>query len=103
MLNPAAALQHDFPFDPTYGYDLKSLMKVGAPDRPADFEAFWKETYAQTLAVPTRPTVRVVGEDERYIIHEIEYDGLGGFRVGGWLVVPQDAPIERGVVISHGY
>lgn len=100
---PRYMLKHDLPFDPTCGYDREALLKVGAPEAPEDFEAFWRDTYEQTRAVPTNPSFRAIDGNAQYDAFEVEYDGLGGFRVGGWLVQPKDGVVERGVVMGHGY
>src|SRR5690554_4778785 len=98
-----SSFQHEFSFDPSYGYDLDALLKVGSPEAPEDFEAFWRETYEATRAVPAKPSMRKIETRNGYDVYEIEYDGLGGFRVGGWLVVPADGVVRRGVVMGHGY
>ncbi len=97
-------LTHDFPFDPTYGYDFDALRAVGVPDEPHDFETFWSSTYEQTLAVDTEPQLRerdiaIPGQD----VFEIEFTGLDGFRVGGWLTKPRGGSATRGVIAGHGY
>ncbi|MBK8184592.1 MAG: acetylxylan esterase [Candidatus Competibacteraceae bacterium] len=95
---------HDYPFDPTHGYDLAALLAVSTPRRPAGFIPFWRDLHARALAVRVAPTLR-----ELPIRHpssrafEIEFTSLSGFRVGGWLTRPRDEPVDRGVVVSHGY
>ena len=97
-------MKHDFPFDPTYGYDLAALQRVGAPPAPADFETFWRDTYEQTRAVRPNVARRRVDSPRRGVdVYEVEFDSLGGFRVGAWLTVPSDNRVERGVVVGHGY
>ena len=49
---------HDFPFDPTYGYDLPALLKIAPPPEPPGFVDFWRDTYAQTRAVDPAVTLR---------------------------------------------
>jgi len=94
---------HDLPFDPTYGYTLDTLLKVPAPAGPADFEPFWRDTYTQTLAVPTAITKRPIKPIEPHNnLFEIEFDSLAG-RVGGWLSVPKDGKPTGAMVIGHGY
>jgi len=94
---------HSFPFDPQYAYNLEALLRVGSPQPPADFTAFWRDTYHQALAtsldlelkeLPRRP-------DQARVL-EVRYTGLGGFRVGAFLRVPRQA-VTRGVVVGHGY
>ncbi len=96
-------MQHDYSFDPTYGYSLDTLLQVGSPPEPEDYERFWRDTYARTLATPPRPTLKRIDPIGDYEAFEIEYDGLDGFRVGGWITVPKHAESVRGVVVGHGY
>ncbi|MFA9479576.1 acetylxylan esterase [Phycisphaerales bacterium AB-hyl4] len=96
-------MKHDYDFDPTYGYDLDALLQVGAPDAPADFEAFWRETYEQAMAVPPRPTVTQIDQTDRLTVYEVDFDSWGGVRLGGWLTVPREGDVMRGIVFGHGY
>lgn len=93
-----------YDFDPTYGYSLTALLALDAPQAPDGFADFWRQTYAATLKIPSnvelrKATVSLPGAD----VLEIEYDGLEGFRVGGWLTVPRGSIAARGVVFGHGY
>lgn len=95
---------HNFPFDPTYGYDEAALRGVDTPPAPADFDDFWRATHAEALTVPTNPTRRELPCSRRgYQLFEVEYDAWGDCRIGGWLLVPQDTPIRCGFVCGHGY
>ena len=101
---------HDFGFDATHGYDLDALLQVESPEPPADFEAFWRDTYAAALAVPPRPVLgeSVAVDDDRYDVRTIDFnalgdDGTGTRRIGGWLAMPKDRPAAFGLVGSHGY
>lgn len=95
--------EHEYPFDPTCGYDLEALLAVEPPPAPAGLADFWHETFAATLAVPPDPEVRVVRETEHWVVAELEYSGLGGFRVGGWLITPASGEVTVGFVEGHGY
>ena len=97
--------RHDYPFDPAYGYDLNALLRVAAPTpEPADFAAFWRELHARARAVPVAPVLREVSSPQpRLRVFTVEFTSLDGVRIGGWLTRPRDAPVERAVVISHGY
>jgi cephalosporin-C deacetylase len=96
-------MKHDFPFDPRYGYTREMLLKVGAPEAPLDFAAFWQRTYAEHAAVKLNFQAKQTQESGRFQIYEVEFDSLGGFRTGGWMVIPKDGHIECGFVVSHGY
>ena len=98
-------LEHDFDYDPTYGYDLEALLAVAPPTEvPADFEAFWRGTYGEALAVPPRPELREIeSPDPGRRVYEIDLDAWGQRRIGGWLVEPVDAALRLGLVLTHGY
>jgi cephalosporin-C deacetylase len=96
--------RHDYSFDPTYGYDLAALLAVAAPAEPPDYASFWRGLYARARTVSIAPTLRELPNPQpRTRVFAIEFSSLDGFRVGGWLTRPRDAPVERGVVVSHGY
>ena len=90
--------------DPTYGYTLARLHEVPAPVGPPDFADFWRRTYDEARSAPLHLTHRRVPcGDPGFELHEVEYDSLGGVRIGGWLAVPADGRFVRGVVSGHGY
>jgi len=96
--------RHDYPFDPTHGYDLDALLAVVPPDPPADFAAFWRDLRARAEAVAVEPTLRELPSPQRRTrVFEIAFTSLDGMRIGGWLTRPRDEPVERGVVVGHGY
>jgi cephalosporin-C deacetylase len=96
-------MQHDFPFDPKYGYDLDALLKVDAPAGPDDFESFWRATYRQTRETPLKFASRPIDGPDHLDVFEVEFDSLDGVRIGGWMTVPRGKAVTRGVVVSHGY
>jgi cephalosporin-C deacetylase len=94
----------DYPFDPTYGYDLDSLLKVGSPEGPADFADFWRLTYQEARAIAPNVGTRKIASPEKSIdLYEIEYDSFDGCRIGGWITIPADGHFECGTVLGHGY
>lgn len=95
---------HSHPFDPRYGYDLAGLLAVPPAPEVGDFPAFWRETFAEAVAIDPQATFtpsahRVAGFD----LLDVAYTSLGGVRIGGWIALPQNAPVRCGLVISHGY
>ena len=98
------ALEHSFPFDPTYGYDLAKLLTVPAPVGPDDFSAFWQRTYEEARAIPLAVETRKIKNPiDDYEVHEIEFNSLADVRIGGWLTIPKQGPITRAMVVGHGY
>ncbi len=96
--------RHDYPFDPTYGHDLAALLAVVGPEEPTDFASFWGDLQARARAVTVAPTLRELPSPQmRTRVFEVEFTSLDGIRIGGWLTRPRDEPVERGVVVSHGY
>lgn len=95
---------HAFPFDPTYGYDLDALQRVGPAPEPADFARFWQDTWAEAAAVPLNievtPSARTL---KNFDVFDVSFASLGGVRIHAWLTKPKSGPVTRGLVISHGY
>ena len=95
---------HDYPFDPAYGYDLAALLAVTAPPEPDDFASFWRELWARARTVTVAPVLRELPSPHPPTrVFAVEFNSLDGWRIGGWLTRPRAAPVERGVVVSHGY
>lgn len=95
---------HTFAFDPAYGYDVDALLAVPAPEPPADFDAFWRDRHTRAGAVTVAPEVGPLeAEIDGVRVHGITYTSTGGFRVGGWLTLPADGVVTRGLVVVHGY
>ncbi|MDF3059606.1 MAG: deacetylase [Rariglobus sp.] len=102
----SAQFKHDRSFDPTGGFSPEQLRQPPVmPDEPGDFEAFWRATFREAMAAPLewrlRPSAMPVRPD--YKLLDLEFAGLLGNRVGGWLARPRGRPARRGVVVTHGY
>lgn len=101
---PLTMFQHDFPFDPTYGYDEAALLQVPAPEGPADFDDFWRATFDEAMAPPLNLAVEPIGSPREGVeLFHVSYDSLGGVRIGGWLTRPRGVEPVRAVVVGHGY
>lgn len=99
-----AKLIHDFPFDPSYGYDAAALRQVGAPPEPEGFTRFWQELYWKAREVSPKPEIRDAGQfGDKWRIFDIYYTSTQGARIGGWLLLPLNEAPRRGFVITHGY
>ncbi|HYE36650.1 acetylxylan esterase [Methylocaldum sp.] len=91
-------------FDPTYGYSLESLLRVGWPEEPGDFVDFWESRYRRTLTIHPDPEMtRCKGDHPDFDVYDIGYRSTDGFIIGGWLLKPKREPIRRGLVVGHGY
>lgn len=96
---------HDYPYDPSYGYTLESLMEVELPPPPpADFAGFWEVAYRRARRIKSSPWEEgEPWETSNIRILPIRYSSVGGRRIGGWLTTPRKGPIHRLVVVGHGY
>ncbi len=100
----AASLEHELPFDPTYGYGIEKLLAVPSPEGPADFVEFWEATYREARSVELALTKReVASPDPDFRLFEVEFNSLGGLRIGGWITIPAKGEITCGKVVGHGY
>ncbi|HRC73856.1 MAG TPA: acetylxylan esterase [Candidatus Competibacter sp.] len=98
------AFHHSFPFDPAYGYTLADLLAVATPEQPADFIPFWRDLYDRARHTNVAPVLQETASPQpRSRVFLVRFTSLGGLRIGGWLTRPRDEPVERGVVVGHGY
>ncbi len=99
-----AAFAHGFAFDPSYGYSLDDLLAVGLPETPADFAAFWQARYARAMQVHPCPRIRHTGTSHAgFEVYSLRYFSTDHFIIRGWVLIPQDQPVTRGMVFGHGY
>ena len=97
-------IDHGYPFDPTYGYDLPGLLAVEPPAPPADLDRFWTTRYDAAMAVDPAPRLSRSGEQhEGWQVLDLSYRSTDDVTIGGWLLVPRDRPVVRGLVVGHGY
>lgn len=93
-----------FDFDPTYGYSLEQLLRVEPPAEPEDFAAFWRRRYRKAMqADPGRLLERNATEHLEFDCYDLHYRSTDGFDIGGWVAVPKQGPVRRGVIVGHGY
>lgn len=96
--------QHNYKFDPSYGYDLQALLKVGVPEMPANFEAFWRQRYGAALEVDPAPVLEGGGEvRDGWKVYDLRYRSTDGVQIGGWCLLPEHGRVERVFVVMHGY
>lgn len=98
------AFHHGYPFDPTYGYTLTDLLAVAAPEPPPDLIDFWRDLYHRARCAQISPLLQEIPSPHpQNRVFLVQFSSLGGLRISGWLIRPRDEPVERGVVVSHGY
>jgi len=98
------SLHHPYPFDPTYGYDLESLLAVAAPPAPPDFADFWRARLDRALAIEPAPRLRVSAlAHPGFCVYDLEYDSTDGVQIRGWLLTPRHQPPRIGLILGHGY
>lgn len=91
-------------FDPTYGYTLTGLLQVQAPEQPEGFLEFWQARYRRIIDVPVYyQLIPGQGQTGDFDCFDLFYQSTDDCLIGGWLLVPQNKPIKRGIVIGHGY
>lgn len=95
---------HPFAFDPTYGMRLEELLAIEPPEEPAGFDAFWEAQYLEALDVDPRPALSLskLSHPDWHVL-DIVYLSTGDFRIGGWLLLPREGQVKRGLVVGHGY
>jgi cephalosporin-C deacetylase len=78
-----------------------------APERsePADFDAFWAETLAESRTHPLDPVFRPVDLGLRRVdVYDVAFSGYGGQRVKGWYLRPSGAGEALPCVVEYiGY
>lgn len=89
--------------DGTYGYSLDTLLQVGVPEEPEGFAEFWSDRHREAMTVDVEPTMAPVSRIGDIEVCEVAFTSLHGISIGGWLSVPADGDIRRGLVVGHGY
>lgn len=96
--------EHDFPFDPTYGYDLAGLDAIAPPPEPPEFAATWRAWHVAALGVEPAPCVRAsAARHAGFRVLDLSYRSTDDFPVRGWLLLPEAEPPRLGLILGHGY
>lgn len=73
-------------------------------DEPADFEAFWEKTIAETRAAAWAPRVEPVDAGLALVdISDVTFSGFGGDEIRAWWTVPADREPTAVIVEFIGY
>jgi cephalosporin-C deacetylase len=95
---------HPYDFDPTFGLGIDDLRAIRPPRAPPDFDDFWRARHVRALAVDPRPRLsRSATEDADWRVHDIIYTSTDQFPIRGWLLLPREGKVRRGLVVGHGY
>lgn len=95
---------HAFPFDPSYGHTLESLLQVEPPAPPDDFAAFWSTRFERALGTaPAAELRRCDWNHPRFEVFDLRYQSTESVSIAGWALVPVEGSIARGFVVGHGY
>jgi len=95
---------HDYPFDPTYGYDLDGLLGIQPPSEPANFVTFWQKRYRDALTADPCPRLsRSADRHPGFITLDLDYRSADGFPIRGWLLLPTKRAPAMGLICGHGY
>ncbi|MGL6314243.1 acetylxylan esterase [Vibrio sp. WXL103] len=97
-------IDHDFPFEPDYGFELHCLKSVPSGIEPSGFRDFWQQKYHQAMQVSTHLSLQDSGvTTQRWRVFNCYYDSSEGVRIGGWLLLPLCGGVEAAVIYGHGY
>lgn len=95
---------HGYPFDPSYGLTLDTLLQVAAPTPPDDFAAFWSARFQAAMTVsPAAELRRCHWNHPRFDTFDLRYRSAGQVSIAGWALAPLHGPVRRGFVVGHGY
>ncbi|WP_298612278.1 acetylxylan esterase [uncultured Thiothrix sp.] len=94
---------HPFPFDPSYGYTLNTLLQVPAPEAPSDFINFWQRRYQQARKLRPKVQVQFLRQEAGYSIYELKYPSTQSVLLTAWLAVPIESLVTRALLFGHGY
>jgi cephalosporin-C deacetylase len=95
---------HPYDFDPTYGLGVDELRAIRPPQPPPDFDDFWRARYVSALGVNPQPRLSENGSSHpSWRVHDVTYTSTDEFQIGGWLLLPREGTVRRGLVVGHGY
>jgi cephalosporin-C deacetylase len=95
---------HPYGFDPSYSLGLDALLALRPPAAPTGFDSFWQARHDHALGLDPRPWLSPsTSTHADWIVQDIRYGSTGDFPIGGWLLLPRDGKVRRGLVVGHGY
>ena len=91
---------------PIYDFDPEKLKTYrSAVAVPADFDAFWSETLAETRAFPLAARFEPVDTGLKLVdVYDLNFAGFGGHPVKGWVLLPRTRTGKLPLVVRYiGY
>lgn len=80
------------------------MLAEKAPEAPPGFDDFWTSRYRRARAVDPQPTLRQSADRHAdWHVYDVNFLSTGGFKIGGWLLLPRIGKVRRGLVVGHGY
>lgn len=96
--------KHQYGFDPTGGFGLAELMNIEPPALGEDFQRFWQQRHERILPLDTKPRLAPSPlQFDDWLCYDLSYTSTAEARISGWLLLPADGVVERGLVVGHGY
>ncbi|MCX5493853.1 acetylxylan esterase [Kaistia dalseonensis] len=96
--------EYPFDFDPTYGFGVEELLAIRPPEGPPGFDDFWRTRYVAGRSLDPQPKLSASQSSHPdWETYDISYRSTDDFAIGGWLLLPRNGTIKRGLVVGHGY
>lgn len=96
--------EHNYSFDPSGGLSLEQLFDVPVPPLISGFADFWQTRYEQCLTLAPRARFEVEGPSlPGRLVERFCFTSSEGCAIRGWLVLPEHGPVERALIVGHGY
>ena len=75
-----------------------------AIERPADFDQFWDTVLAEVEALPRELELERIDYPARGVhVYRATFSGIGGARMAGWYMTPDEEGPFPGLAFYHGY
>lgn len=82
-------------------------LKTYLPERsePADFDAFWSNSQAETRRFPLEPHFNMVETNLRLVdVFDVTFNGFGGQPIKAWLLLPHNTQSPLACIVEYiGY
>ncbi len=91
-------------FDPSYGYDLPSLLNIVSPHGTERFCRFWQTKFDHLKQHQPKPKIRHTGESVgAFELYSLCYYSTDNIEIKGWALIPSHKPVNSVIIVGHGY